>query len=192
MDGVVNAALWMLQGSARQPLSQQIDAMILDMLQWGFYGFFGGLAIEKCWGRRSAVRIAFGLGVACVVAAIFHAVYAESLHLSWLEQFRPEIFNDPSRPRLFSSPGFWMDELMQQFLPAAGWALAIFLLPKSNEVLQRQDERQATRGYISTEIKDRSSRKQTTKIPPLKDQWETSFVATIEVTAGLIFSIPYP
>ncbi|HEY1232238.1 MAG TPA: hypothetical protein VGH22_02535 [Candidatus Binatia bacterium] len=187
MGAVVNAAHWIFEGPARQPFGQQIDQTILDMLQWGFYGFFGGLALEKCWGKCPAVRVAFGVGVACVVATFFHAFYAESLHSSWLEQFKPEIFNDPSRQRLFAFPGFWMDELMQQFLPAAGWALAIFLLPRSNEALQRHDERHASDGDMSTEIRDASSSKEATKIPAFKDQFETARAATIGVTAGLIF-----
>jgi hypothetical protein len=184
MAAIINAALWMFEGPADELLGEQIDLTLLGMLQWGFYGFFGGLAIEKCWGRRSAVRIAFGLGVACLAAAFFHASYTDSLHSSFPEQFQPPIFNAPPRQRPFSDPGFWMYELMYQLVPAAGWALAFFLLRKSSDVFQRQP----THGDSSTEIEDVSSRKETTKIPAFKDRFETSFVATIGVTAGLIFS----
>ena len=80
--------------------------------------FLGGLAIEKNWGRRSAVRVALGVGVAGIAIVLIQAIYPGSIS---------------------SSPFSWMNELSGQLLRAAGWALGLMLLPKSDDVLQRPE-----------------------------------------------------
>jgi hypothetical protein len=145
------------------PLNHRI--VILNSLRWGLCGFLGGLAIEKGWERRSAFRVALGVGIAGVIATFFEAFYADSFQEFWI----------------FSDPNFWRHELRRQLLPAFGWALGIFLLPKSDDVLQRPHE-----------DKDALPRNEVERIPGateagFKDQRETAVAATIGASAGLIF-----
>jgi hypothetical protein len=186
VGGCINLALWISAPTDRQPFSQHIDTTILDIFQWGFYGFLGGLAIEKGWGHRSAIRIALGVGVAGLIAAFFQVFYEDSMHEVWLEEFHAEIFNDPAHLRIFSDPNFWLYELSRQWLRALGWALFILLLPKSDDVLQRPEDRQLRRGDVSADAQNTLSGKEIRKVPAFKDQLETFITATIGVSAGLI------
>ena len=63
----------------RQPHSRQLDSTILYMFSWGFCGFLGGLAIERSWGSRSAIRVALGVGIAGVVATFYQAIFDDNL-----------------------------------------------------------------------------------------------------------------
>ena len=78
VGGAVDLVFWIFGETPCQARSRQIDSTILYMFSWGFCGFLGGLAIERGWGSRSAIRVALGVGIAGVVAAFIHANYAVS------------------------------------------------------------------------------------------------------------------
>jgi hypothetical protein len=188
VGGAIDLVFWIFGETPCQARSRQIDSTILYMFSWGFCGFLGGLAIERGWGSRSATRVALGVGIAGVVAAFIHANYAVSTNEAWLKECHREIFDGPAYPLVLSDLELWKEQLGWQFLRAAGWALGLMLFAKSDDVLQRQEARQQRHGNASQKAGDSLSQEEIVKIPTLKDQGETFFVATIGITAGLIFS----
>ena len=139
----VDLAFWFFEGTDRQPFSQRIETSMLYTLGWGLYGFMGGLAIEKRWASHAAIGVGLGVGIAGVIATFCQIIVDGSID-----------------QRNFFHLALWQYELSRQFLRAAGWALAIALVPKSNAVLQPSHERQ---GYGSNEIEAALSHEDTDK-----------------------------
>ena len=188
VGGAVDLVFWIFGQTPCQARSRQIDSTILYMFSWGFCGFLGGLAIERGWGSRSAIRVALGVGIAGVVAAFIHANYAVNSSEAWLKECHREIFDGPAYLLVLSDLELWKEQLGWQFLRAAGWALGLMLFARSDDVLRRQEACQRRHGHASEKAGDTSSQKEIMRIPAFKDQFETFCVATIGVTAGLIFS----
>jgi hypothetical protein len=169
IDLIFALSLWIFAIIPARPIYDQIADTLFATFRWGSYGFLGGLAIEKEWGRRSAARVALGVGAVGIVI-----VFIQALH-EWSFMIIP----------------FWVGELCRQFLRAGGWALGLMFFPKSDEVLQGRYERQPRRNDVTKEINERLSREQADKIESgtrsgLKLELEVALAATIGITAATI------
>ena len=98
-------------------------------LEWGLYGLFGGLAIERRWGSRLAART--GLDPAAISVAL--TVWATGMLAGALLAFLTGTIADPGASLVL---------LIRVFFVAAGWALGLMLFPRSEDVLQIREERQ--------------------------------------------------
>ena len=160
---------WILSTTPPLSIEEQIVETLRATSKWSFYGFFGGLAIEKKWGRRSAVRVALGVGTAGIVIVFIQALYEVS----------------------FMIVPFWVGELGRQFLLAGGWALSLALFPKSDEVLHGRYQRQLWRSDVTKDINGGLLREQADKIESgprsgVKLGREVALAATIGITAATI------
>lgn len=169
--GCVDLAFWFFEGTDRQPFSQRIETTILFTLRWWLYGFIGGLAIEKRWASHAAIGVGLGVGIAGVIATVYQIIVEGSID-----------------QRNFFDLALWKYELSRQFLRAAGWALAIAVVPKSNDVLQRSHERP---GYVGNEIDAALSREDTdkpgnTSRGRFKLQREVALTVTLGMTIATI------
>jgi hypothetical protein len=164
---IVGSVLELLSAQALSSRSaaDQIDVTFLTMIEWGFYGFFGGLAIEKKWATRPVFGVAVGVGVAAVVMTCPQAVYVQSV--------------DP-QPGAFADPLFWTYTLSRQLLPALGWAVGIFLWPGSDHALMRRDE--------SADSLSETDLAKTSHVARVGfwARFETAFTATVGVAAGML------
>jgi hypothetical protein len=179
--GSLNLGFWFFGATPGQPFYHQVDTMILYIFQYGFYGFLGGLALEKRWGRYSAVGVALGVAVAGILATFIQAFFIDSIPPP-----QPETSLDSAHLRVFSDLAFWNYELSRHLLMTAGWALALALLPKSAAVLQHDEAHQRRHSHARESGADSFSRKEPAKVPAFKDQFESAVTATIGVSAALI------
>ena len=69
---------WIFAVMPAPPIYEQIADTLLITFRWGSYGFLGGVAIEKEWGRRSAARVALGVGAVGIVIVFIQALYEGS------------------------------------------------------------------------------------------------------------------
>ena len=110
-------------------VDQVIVRIIAFSLEWGLYGLLGGLAIERRWGDRLAMRM--GLSVESTSVAL--GVGAIGVLLGALLGFLTGNAENPL---------YWKETLTRVFFIAVGWAWGLMLFPKSEDFLKLQNERE--------------------------------------------------